>query len=144
MKAFIALWIGLASTPLWAQSSLQVAFRWQIAHHCSATSPSLKLANIPPGTTRLKVQMIDLDNHNHDHGGDELSQPEGFPAQFEIPSGALKKYSGPCPENFTTLGHEYQFNVTALNQDNASLATGSSKATFSAKFVILQGVIGNQ
>ena len=88
--------------------------------------------------------MIDLDNHNHDHGGDELSQPEGFPAQFEIPSGALKKYTGPCPENFTTLGHEYQFNVTALNQDNASLATGSSKATFSAKFVILQGVIGNQ
>lgn len=88
--------------------------------------------------------MVDLDNKNHDHGGATLNNPAGFPAEFEIVAGGLDKYSGPCPENFTTLGHEYQFNVSALNNDHQSLATGSAKATFSAKFVILQGVIGNQ
>jgi len=88
--------------------------------------------------------MIDLDNNKHDHGGGELVKPEGFPAEFLVIAGSLDKYKGPCPENFTTLGHEYQFNVSALNADNKTLASASAKAPFSAKFVILQGVIGNQ
>jgi phosphatidylethanolamine-binding protein (PEBP) family uncharacterized protein len=87
--------------------------------------------------------MVDLDNKNHDHGGATLVRPEGFPAEYDIAAGGLDKYTGPCPENFTTLGHEYQFNVSAMSGDHKNLASGSAKATFSAKFVILQGVIGN-
>ncbi|MSQ65957.1 MAG: hypothetical protein EXR37_06410, partial [Limnohabitans sp.] len=85
--------------------------------------------------------MIDLDNNKHNHGGGELVKAEGFVAEFQIEAGKLDNYKGPCPKNFTTLGHEYQFNVTALNSENKTLATGSAKAPFSAKFVILQGVI---
>ncbi len=127
-----------------AQANLQVDFRWLMANHCNNNSPALKLKNIPPGTTVLRVQMIDLDNNKHDHGGGELVQAQGFPADFLITAGSLDKYKGPCPENFTTLGHEYQFNVSALDSNNKTLASGSAKAPFSAKFVILQGVIGNQ
>ena len=144
MKTFLVFFMSFSVVSAWAQSNLGVSFRWNIAHHCSNTSPVIKLKNIPPGTVSLKVQMVDLDNKNHDHGGATLNKPEGFPAEFEIEAGGLNKYSGPCPENFTTLGHEYQFNVSALNNENKNLATGSAKATFSAKFVILQGVIGNQ
>jgi phosphatidylethanolamine-binding protein (PEBP) family uncharacterized protein len=144
MHTFLVFFMSFFLVPAWAQPSLGVNFRWNISHHCSNTSPSIKLKNIPPGTTSLRINMVDLDNKNHDHGGATLNNPTGFPAEYEIVAGGLDKYSGPCPENFTTLGHEYQFNVSALNIDNQSLASGSAKATFSAKFVILQGVIGNQ
>ena len=144
MKWFIsALLVGLTGS-VSAQANLQVDFRWLMSNHCNNTSPALKLKNIPPGTTSLQIQMIDLDNNKHDHGGGELVKPEGFPAEFLVIAGSLDKYKGPCPENFTTLGHEYQFNVSALNADNKTLARASAKAPFSAKFVILQGVIGNQ
>ena len=46
-------------------------------------------------------------------------------------------------DNFTTLGHEYEITVIALNADKQSLSKGSLKAPFSGKFVILQGVIGS-
>jgi hypothetical protein len=144
MKSLSALLFVFFALPAWAQNNLNVEFRWLISHHCSGTSPAIKLKNIPPGATQLKVQMVDLDNHSHDHGGGLLMKAEGFPAEFVIEPGALDKYKGPCPENFTTLGHEYQFNVSTLNADNKVLSSGSAKATFSAKFVILQGVIGNQ
>jgi len=144
MKWFIsALLVGLTGS-VSAQANLQVDFRCLMSNHCNNTSPALKLKNIPPGTTSLQIQMIDLDNNKHDHGGGELVKPEGFPAEFLVIAGSLDKYKGPCPENFTTLGHEYQFNVSALNADNKTLASASAKAPFSAKFVILQGVIGNQ
>lgn len=144
MKWLISLSLaGLAGT-VSAQANLQVDFRWLMANHCNNNSPALKLKNIPPGTTVLRIQMIDLDNNQHDHGGGELTKAEGFPPEFLVTAGSLDKYKGPCPENFTTLGHEYQFNVSALNSDNKHLASGSAKAPFSAKFVILQGVIGNQ
>jgi phosphatidylethanolamine-binding protein (PEBP) family uncharacterized protein len=144
MKTFLVFFMSIAALPAWAESRLGVNFRWNIAHHCSNTSPVIQIKNIPPGTVSLKVQMVDLDNKNHDHGGATLNKPEGCPAELEIAAGGLDKYTGPCPENFTTLGHEYQFNVSALNNENKNLASGSAKATFSAKFVILQGVIGNQ
>lgn len=144
MKTFLLFFLTLSVLPAWAEPNLSVSFRWNISHHCSDNSPSIKLKNVPPGTTHLKVQMVDLDNKNHDHGGAILNQPGGFPGEYEISAGALDKYRGPCPENFTTLGHEYQFNVAALNNEDKVLASGSAKATFSAKFVILQGVIGNQ
>ena len=144
MKWFISAMLCCLAGSAWSQSQLQVEFRWLMSNHCNNNSPALKLQNIPPGTTSLKIQMIDLDNHKHDHGGGVLVRAEGFPSDLQVEAGALDKYTGPCPENFTTLGHEYQFNVTALSNENKTLASGSAKAPFSAKFVILQGVIGNK
>lgn len=144
MKWIISALLSCLAGFVWSQTNLQVEFRWLMSNHCNNTSPALKLKNIPTGTTGLRIQMIDLDNNKHNHGGGELVKAEGFAAEFQIEAGKLDKYKGPCPENFTTLGHEYQFNVTALNSENKTLATGSAKAPFSAKFVILQGVIGNQ
>lgn len=142
MKNWIASLAMLLTGAAWSQSNVQVDFRWLMSNHCNNTSPVLNLSNLPSGTSSLKIQMIDLDNNKHDHGGDTLTQAGGFPTQWQVPAGALKQYTGPCPENFTTLGHEYQFNITALSADGKTLGYGSAKAPFSAKFVILQGVIG--
>lgn len=145
MKLTAFLTLALLATTSMAQNNLQVEFRWQIAHHCSNVSPLIRVKNIPAGTTHLKVQMKDLDSNNpaHGGGGGEVTQDAGFPAEFTIAAGALNQYQGPCPENFTTLGHEYEITVSAENSDKTSLAKGSHKAPFSGKFVILQGVIGS-
>ena len=131
----------LCATGAYAQSRLDVAFAWHISHRCSPVSPEIRLKDIPAGTTTLRIKMTDLDQQDDDHGGGDISQSEPFGSSFTIASGALKAYKGPCPENFTTLGHEYQFNVTALGADEKPLAVGSAKAAFSAKFVILQGLL---
>jgi phosphatidylethanolamine-binding protein (PEBP) family uncharacterized protein len=145
MKWTATLAIWLVASAAWAQTNLGVDFRWQIAHHCNTNSPLIKVKNIPTGTTALEVVMTDLDSKNpaHGSGGGVVTQESGFPSEFTIPAGALDKYIGPCPDNFTTLGHEYEIKVTALRSDKQALAQGAHKAPFSGKFVILQGVIGS-
>ena len=145
MQRMIILALCIAGSAAWAQNKLGVEFRWQIAHHCNTNSPLIKVKNIPSGTTALEVMMTDLDSQNpaHGGGGGVVTLEAGFPTEYAIPAGALDKYVGPCPDNFTTLGHEYEIKVTALNIDKQSLAKGSHKAPFSGKFVILQGVIGS-
>ena len=145
MKWWLSVLLCWSLNPAWSQSRLGVEFKWLIGHHCSAKSPLIKLKNIPPGTTALEVVMVDLDSKNpaHGGGGGMVMNETGFPAAFDIPPGALTNYTGPCPDNFTTLGHEYEITVIALNADKQSLSKGSLKAPFSGKFVILQGVIGS-
>ena len=141
MKKHFLLWALLVVPGAYAQSRLDVAFTWNISHRCSPVSPEIRLKDVPSGTTTIRVKMTDLDLKDDDHGGGDISQSESFGGSFTIASGALKAYKGPCPENFTTLGHEYQFSVTALGADGKPLAVGSAKAAFSAKFVILQGLL---
>jgi phosphatidylethanolamine-binding protein (PEBP) family uncharacterized protein len=142
MKRLFLLCLALTGTSAsYAQSRLDVAFTWNISHRCSPVSPEIRLKDIPAGTTRLVVKMTDLDQKDDDHGGGSITPSDAFGNTFTIESGALKAYKGPCPENFTTLGHEYQFSVSALGADDKVLAVGSAKAPFSAKFVILQGLI---
>jgi len=145
MKSSALFILALLADTAMAQNNLQVDFRWLISHHCVATSPVIRVKNIPAGTTHLSVKMKDLDSQNplHGGGGGDLIDEAGFPADYTIASGALDKYQGPCPDNFTSLGHEYQITVTALNAQKQNLAQGSHKAPFSGKFVILQGVIGS-
>ena len=145
MKWWLSVLLCWSLNPAWSQSRLGVEFKWLIGHHCSAKSPLIKLKNIPPGTNALEVVMVDLDSKNpaHGGGGGMVMNETGFPAAFDIPAGALTNYTGPCPDNFTTLGHEYEITVIALNADKQSLSKGSLKAPFSGKFVILQGVIGS-
>ena len=141
MKKCLMVLALLGVSGAYAQSRLDVDFAWNISHRCSPVSPEIRLKDIPPGTALLRVKMIDLDQKDDDHGGGDISQSEPFGNNFTIASGALKAYKGPCPENFTTLGHEYQFTVTALGAEDKPLAVGSAKAAFSAKFVILQGLL---
>jgi phosphatidylethanolamine-binding protein (PEBP) family uncharacterized protein len=145
MKLIVLFTLTLLANTALAQSNLQVDFKWLISHHCTATSPVIRVKNIPAGTTQLSVKMLDLDSQNplHGGGGGDLIDEAGFPTEYTIASGALNKYQGPCPDNFTSLGHEYQITVTALNTQKQNLAQGSHKAPFSGKFVILQGVIGS-
>lgn len=121
-----------AAVPAFAQSGLAVDWDWKASHRCNNTSPALNVSGIPDGTKTLAFQMNDLDFQNKDHGGGTVPHAGG--ATAAIPEGALTaRYLGPCPNNFTSFGHDYKITVRALAADGSTELGSASKAkTFSA------------
>ena len=83
----------------------------------------------------MRIQMIDLDMRTFNHGGGNLKNEAGFSSTFTIAEGALQSYTGPCPPNFSSFGHDYEFFVVAFDKQNNEVGKGSKKKTFSAKEV---------
>ncbi|MCX7139354.1 MAG: YbhB/YbcL family Raf kinase inhibitor-like protein [Proteobacteria bacterium] len=127
-----ALFIALfATAPAFAQSGLTVDWEWKVSHRCSPASPALVVSGIPSEAKSLQVAMVDLDNTSFNHGGG--SATHSGEASVTIPEGALKSYRGPCPGNFASFGHDYQFTIKAIAADGQTeLARGSKSKTFSA------------
>ena len=114
--------------------AMTVDFDFKRKHQCSDQSPALTVKGIPAGTIELSVTMIDHDMKTFDHGAGFVQNGSGFPAETIIPEGALKSYKGPCPPNFSSFGHDYEFIVKAKSKD-AELAKAGKKKTFSAEKV---------
>ena len=131
MKKVLLAAIIACSSSVFAQE-LSVDWEWKVAHRCNSTSPAVTVKGIPAGTASLSFQMNDLDFQNKDHGGGSVQHAGS--TDVAIPEGALKaNYLGPCPNNFSSFGHDYAIAVKALGADGAVLASGSNKKTFSAK-----------
>ncbi len=125
---FIAL---LATAPAFAQPSLTVDWEWKVSHKCSPVSPALVVTGIPSEAKSLQVTMVDLDATSFNHGGG-VAVHSGD-ASVTITEGTLKDYKGPCPPNFASFGHDYQFTIRAIAADGQTeLAHGSKTKTFSA------------
>jgi phosphatidylethanolamine-binding protein (PEBP) family uncharacterized protein len=134
-KIFLTLLLLITTTEYLYAQTLNVDFKWMLKHQCSKSSPELKVENIPKGTVEMRIQMIDLDMRTFNHGGGNLKNEAGFPATFTISEGALQSYTGPCPPNFSSFGHDYEFFVVAVDKQNNEVGKGSKKKTFSAKEV---------
>ena len=134
-KIFLTLLLLITTTGYLYAQTLNVDFKWMLKHQCSKSSPELKVENIPKGTVEMRIQMIDLDMRTFNHGGGNLKNEAGFPATFTIAEGALQSYTGPCPPNFSSFGHDYEFFVVAVDKQNNEVGKGSKKKTFSAKEV---------
>ena len=134
-KIFLILLFLITTTEYLYAQTLNVDFKWMLKHQCSKSSPELKVENIPKGTVEMRIQMIDLDMRTFNHGGGNLKNEAGFPTTFTIAEGALQSYTGPCPPNFSSFGHDYEFFVVAVDKQNNEVGKGSKKKTFSAKEV---------
>jgi len=134
-KIFLTLLLLITTTEYLYAQTLNVDFKWMLKHQCSKSSPELKVENIPKGTVEMRIQMIDLDMRTFNHGGGNLKNEAGFPSTFTIAEGALQSYTGPCPPNFSSFGHDYEFFVVAVDKQNNEVGKGSKKKTFSAKEV---------
>ena len=134
-KIFLILLFLITTTEYLYAQTLNVDFKWMLKHQCSKSSPELKVENIPKGTVEMRIQMIDLDMRTFNHGGGNLKNEAGFPTTFTIAEGALQSYTGPCPPNFSSFGHYYEFFVVAVDKQNNEVGKGSKKKTFSAKEV---------
>lgn len=126
--------IFAASSTVFAQSDLSVDWEWKRAHQCRPISPELSVSGIPSEATTLEISLVDRDYSAGKHGGGTIERSAG--AENVIPEGALKSYKGPCPPNFHSFGHDYEFTVRAIAADGKTeLARGTKTKTFSAKAV---------
>ena len=125
---------GLQTTIVYSQN-LKVDFTWQLKHSCSKVLPEIKVEGIPAGTIELNIRMVDLDMRTFNHGGGLVKNDTGFSDKYTVAEGALKSYDGPCPPNFSSFGHDYEFTVIARDKENKKVAEGERKKTFSAKEV---------
>lgn len=134
LNNLIIAYLLVSPTLAFAQSSLSVNWDWKLSDKCSRTSPAITVASIPEGTKMLRVKLVDHDMTSFDHGGGELAHSGGD--TVTIPEGALKNYRGPCPPNFSSFGHDYEFSVRAFGEDNSTeLAKGQKTKTFSSSTV---------
>ena len=131
LAGLLAVALILPSAVL-AQSALSVDWSWQKKHLCDNTSPALEISGIPEGTRSLVVSMNDLDFQNKDHGGGSVPHAGG--ATASLGEGMLKRYLGPCPNNFGSFGHDYRITVRALAEDGQTeLGRGVATKNFSAR-----------
>ena len=133
-SVLVAIATSVISASSFAQTALSVDWDWKRSHQCSPKSPAIMVSGIPAGAKSLSVTMVDHDMRSFDHGGGSVSIA-GEPT-FTIPEGALQNYRGPCPPNFSSFGHDYEFAIRAFDADGKTeLAKGSKVKTFSANAV---------
>ncbi len=116
-----------------AQAQMTADFEWLREHQCSAKSPVITVAGIPAGAIKLSASMIDNDMQTFNHGGGSVDIANA--SEFKIESGALKDYRGPCPPNFYSFGHDYNWTIQAHDSTGSVLATATQTKTFSSKKV---------
>lgn len=122
--------VALIALPAFAQA-MSVDWVWKNDHRCSSVSPALSVTGIPEGTKSLSIKMNDLDFQNKDHGGGVVAHAAGDAAA--IAEGALtSSYLGPCPNNFSSFGHNYQITVRALAADGSEIDKAIKSKEFSA------------
>ncbi|MDP8252572.1 MULTISPECIES: YbhB/YbcL family Raf kinase inhibitor-like protein [Pseudochrobactrum] len=107
-------------------ADMGVAFEWGPTKKCfDSKSPPIKLSNVPQGTAKLLIKMIDQNASSFDHGGGSVA----FKGQAQLPYGAFK-YKGPCPPSGT---HFYKITVKAVDASGKTLSSGSATQPFSKK-----------
>ena len=113
-----------------AHAQMAVDFEWKLEHRCSTVSPAFSISELPAGTNSLVAKMVDNDFTTFDHGGGSVEAASLF--NSGIPAGALKRYRGPCPPNFSSFGHDYTWTFQAMDAAGKVLATATKTKTFSS------------
>jgi phosphatidylethanolamine-binding protein (PEBP) family uncharacterized protein len=104
-------------------AELGVEFTWTGVAPCTDISPKITVRDVPPGTRRFRVELVDVDSMVSRHGGGEVAAtPDGV-----IPPGALKSYHGPCPAQQPI---EYEIRVAALDAAGRVLAVGKERQSY--------------
>jgi hypothetical protein len=101
-----------------------VNFTFSAKHKCSSVSPKITVTNVPAGTNKLKVVLVDRDVPTWNHGGGTVP----FTGSGVISEGALKSgYNGPCPPSGS---HTYEFKVKAIDAQGVIIGMGSKSQKF--------------
>lgn len=134
MKSLITvLFLGFVSTCSVAQVPMSIDWDWLESHNCSPSSPAIFVKNSPGDAVKLEVVLLDMDAPSVVHGGGVFNHAGG--GDITIPAGVLDSYKGPCPRNYSSFGHDYQFTVKAVNAVGVVVAEARKTKTFSASTV---------
>jgi len=103
--------------------AMSLSFSWTGVARCSSSPPAFTLSDVPPGTSRLAFNMVDLNVPSYPHGGGTISYQGGN----QIAAGSFS-YKGPCPPEHQR--HNYRWTVKALDAGGKTLATTSATSAF--------------
>ena len=103
--------------------AMSLSFSWTGVARCSSSPPAFTLSDVPPGTSRLAFNMVDLNVPSYPHGGGTISYQGGN----QIAAGSFS-YKGPCPPEHQR--HNYRWTVKALDAGGKTLATTSAASPF--------------
>ena len=120
------LLVGMGcSNPSDDSVALEVDFRWNAPCTSLFKTPEIKVGNIPPGTRRFYVGLIDLNLPAFDHGGGFAP----YTGADVIPAGAVEgSYKGPSPPHGVI--HHYEITVEALDDKDRRLGVGKQKRRY--------------
>ena len=104
---------------------IKVDFTWNAPCANLSMSPGIRLEQVPEGTVRFYVGLIDLDLPAFDHGG-------GFAPYVHsatLPAGAVQgAYKGPSPPYGSV--HTYEIRVEALGPGDKVLGVGTMRRKY--------------
>jgi phosphatidylethanolamine-binding protein (PEBP) family uncharacterized protein len=102
---------------------MSLSFSWTGVARCSSSPPAFTLSDVPPGTSRLAFNMVDLNLPSYPHGGGTIS----YQGSSQIAAGSFS-YKGPCPPE--RRRHNYRWTVKALDAGGKTLATARAASSF--------------
>jgi hypothetical protein len=103
--------------------AMSLSFSWTGVARCSSSPPAFTLSDVPPDTSRLAFNMVDLNLPSYPHGGGTIS----YQGSTQIAAGSFS-YKGPCPPE--RQRHNYRWTVRALDAAGKTLATASAANPF--------------
>jgi hypothetical protein len=104
-------------------AATSLRFSWGGVARCNSSPPAFTLAGVPPGTSRLAFNMVDLNLPSFPHGGGTVS----YQGDNAVAAGSFS-YQGPCPP--AGQQHNYRWTVRALDSTGRTLATASATGRF--------------
>ncbi len=125
LTAIAAVCAGVFHTSAASAEDFAIAFAWDGIERCTKVPPEIALSNVPDGTARFEVKLVDLDFKPFNHGGGTApNSGDGTIAEADYETFT---YKGPCPPG---TSHTYEFTVRALAADGRPLARAKAKADF--------------
>jgi phosphatidylethanolamine-binding protein (PEBP) family uncharacterized protein len=114
IPVFFAIGILTVCSASAMANDVKVEWKWKEGHECYTKSPQINLKNVPAGTAKLSISMVDLDFTGFDHGGGDVD----YGGKGIVPEGALSYYKGPCPPD------EHRYEITVIAQDKTGKTLG--------------------
>ncbi len=103
-----------------------VDFEWQQIDKGAQENPEIHLTDVPEGTKRFLVSLVDLNLNGFDHGSGYV----GNDGSGTIARGTVKgSYNGPDPP-FPDMKHNYEISVKALNDQGDVIGLGKNAKVF--------------
>lgn len=103
-----------------------VDFEWQPIDFGSQENPQIQLTEVPEGTRRFFVVLVDLNISTYDHGGGFVDN-EG---SGTIARGTVKgNYNGPAPW-LPDMIHDYEITVKAYDENSKVIGVGKTVKKF--------------
>lgn len=105
---------------------MSVDFEWQPIDYGSKDNPEILLANVPEGTKRFLVSLVDLNIKTYDHGCGYVNND----GSGTIRRGSIEgSYNGPAPW-LPDMIHDYEITVEAYDENDKVIGIGKKVRKF--------------